>query len=415
VINMANKKEDILNLFKSFEDDGATSDVKLASDKKSKITDVIPTGSLMLDDALSCFGYPKGRLIQLYGEAGCGKTLLAMLAMKNAQAQDPDAYQVFIDAEQTFSKPWADSLGIDTSRVIIVEGEMAVNGRKCFEVLLGVPKKNAKNEYAGQSKNGLLDEIKLKKLNVNFIVLDSLGSIIPVGEDTAEVGKQSMALFSRFLTPILKKLSLALTKANVPMIIINHIRSTFDMYGPDHTFAGGNSYRHYLSANIYLAHVNRADAKILNEDEQKIGATIKATVEKSKFGPHPRSCEFKINFDKGFIAQEEEILELALKYNVIKKISTVTHEYKNEKFRGRDAVLSFLRDNPDLCDNVLVDIKKIQNKKYDEDTFQQAPESEETLDTDEDAATIDESDDAEGGDEVKKKRGRKKSVSITHP
>src|SRR5271157_487319 len=128
--------------FKSFADSEEQVDYRMAHETVGEKVPVISTGSYALDDALSSGGLPKGRLIQYYGPTGSGKTLMAMIAMVEAQRQDPTAQQVFIDAEQTFDPNWAETLGVDTSRVIIVESDTAANGRKCFEMLLGVPKED---------------------------------------------------------------------------------------------------------------------------------------------------------------------------------------------------------------------------------------------------------------------------------
>src|SRR5579864_1951973 len=139
------KKADRLTaFFRSFADADAQLDVKMAHEMIGEKLPVISTGSLVLDDALSSGGLPKGRLIQYYGAPGSGKTLMAMLAIKEAQAQDPDSQQMFIDAEGTFDAKWAETLGLDTSRIIKVDGETAVIGRSCFEFILGVPKEDKK-------------------------------------------------------------------------------------------------------------------------------------------------------------------------------------------------------------------------------------------------------------------------------
>src|ERR1035437_1950275 len=226
---------------------------------------------------------------------------------------------MFIDSVQSFSPIWAETLGVDTSRVILVEGDTAVTGRKCFEMLLGVPKEDAKHILKGKSKEGFLDKIVSGDFNVNLIVLDSLGSIIPPGEDTSAVGKMNMSLLARFLTTTFRKLTLEVNKAQLPFIIINHKRDSFDIYKGDHTFSGGNTYSHTLSANVYFEAVQRKDDRILDEKEQKIGHPIRATIEKSKFGPWPRSCEFKVNFGIGVIDKHEEIAQLALTHGVVVK------------------------------------------------------------------------------------------------
>jgi RecA/RadA recombinase len=288
-----------------------------------------------------------------------GKTLNAMIAIKNAQIKDPSAKQLFIDAEQTFDKKWCKKLGIDPTKIIVVDGETAIYGRKCFELLLGVPKEDVKTRaFVGKQKLGLLDRIASKEFNVNMIVLDSLGTLIPPGEDTAIVGKMNMALMARFLSTTMKKLTIEVSKANIPMIVINHIKATMDMYGPDHTSSGGNSYFHTLSANVYFEPVNRKDAQILDEDENKIGGTIRFTIEKSKFGPYPKRGEFRMHFTKGIIDKHLELIKLGIKYSVIKRPSTMSYEFEGEKITGMPKLEVYFKDNNDMCELLLSKIKE---------------------------------------------------------
>ena len=380
--------------FKSYSDSEDQLDFKFAHETIGQKLPSISTGTLLLDDALSSGGLPKGRLIQYYGSPGSGKTLLAMLAMKEAQKEEPDAQQLFIDSEQTFDPTWAESLGLDTSKIILVYGDTAVNGRKCFEMLLGVPKEDAKTHILkGKSKEGLLDKIISKELDINMIVLDSLGSIIPPGEDISAVGKMNISLLSRFLTTTFRKLSLEVNKANVPFIIINHKKATMDSYGSDHTFSGGNTYGHFLSANVYFEPVNRADAKILDDKENKIGSTIRATIEKSKFGPWPRKCEFRVDFGIGVIDKHEEIAKLALDYDIVKKPTSVTHEYGDKKWVGYQKFSDAIRDDAELSAELVLKISETRDNKLDKKRVEQ--EEKKLLSK-------------ETADELVKKAGRKK-------
>lgn len=366
---MADDKKKIDKLtafFRGFAEADEQLDFKLAHESVGEKVPCISTGSLALDDVLSSGGLPKGRLIQYYGPAGSGKTMMAMIAISEAQKQDPTAQQMFIDAEQTFSANWAETLGVDTSRVILVDGDTAVNGRKCFEMLLGIPREDKKTHMLnGKVKDGLLDSIVNKEFNINLIVLDSLGSIIPPGEDISAIGKMNMSLLARFLTTTFRKLSLELNKAQVPFIIINHKRDSFDIYKGDHTFSGGNSYSHFLSANVYFEAIQRKDDRIVDEKDNKIGHPIKATIEKSKFGPWPRACEFKVNFGIGVIDKHEEIAQLALDYNVVQKTSNVTHEYGPKKWVGFPKFCEAVKDDPIFATELVKKIEEARDAKWD--------------------------------------------------
>jgi len=398
---MAKGSDKLGAFFKSFADSEEQLDFKMAHETIGQKLPVISSGTLSLDDALSSGGLPKGRLIQYYGAPGSGKTLMTMIAMKEAQLSDPDAQQVFIDAEGTFDPKWAETLGLDTSRIILVEGDTAVNGRKCFEMVLGVPKEDAKTHVLkGKSKEGLLDKIASGEFNINLIVLDSLGSIIPPGEDVSAVGKMNMALLARFLTTTFRKLSLEVSKAKVPFIIINHKKANMDPYGVDHSFSGGNTYAHFLSANVYFEPVNRADAKILDEKENKIGQTIRATIEKSKFGPWPRKCEFKVDFGVGVIDAHEEIAQLALDYNVVTKSSTVSHEYGDQKWVGFSKFCDAIKDDPALAAELTVKIGEARDAKWEAKRKEQELKKNGTAEADEGADI---------GDESEGKKSKKKA------
>lgn len=359
------EQEKLEAFFKGFAKADEEFSFHLAHETVGEKTEVIPSGSLALDNALSSGGLPKGRIIQYYGPSGAGKSLMAMLAMKEAQ-KESGTRQMFIDAEQTFSPTWAAQLGLDTSRIIVVDGESAVNGRRCFEMLLGVPKEDARtHEYKGKSQEGLLDKIASGELNINLIVLDSLGSLIPPGEDISRVGKMNISLLARFLTVTFKKLSLEVSKANVPFVVINHKRDNMDPYGADHTFSGGNTYAHMLSANVYFESVNRKDASILDENEDKIGGTVRATIEKSKFGPWPKRCEFKVNFGIGIVERHEEISKLAIDYKIIDRTSAVMYEYGDQKWRGAGAMAEALKDES-LANEIINKISEARESAMEE-------------------------------------------------
>jgi len=375
--------------FRSFAAADEQLDFKLAHESVGERVPCTSTGSLALDDALSSGGLPKGRLIQYYGAPGSGKTLMAMLAMKEAQISSPESQQMFIDAEGTFDAHWAEALGLDTARIIVVDGETAVIGRSCFEMVLGVPKEDKKTHLlVGKSKEGLLDKIMNGEFNINMIVLDSLGAIIPPGEDTSVVGKMNMALLARFLTTTFRKLSLDANRANVPFIFINHKKANMDPYGVDHSFSGGNTYAHFLSANVYFEAVARADAQILDEKEQKVGHTMRATIEKSKFGPYPRKCEFKVNFGIGVIDRHEEIAQLALDYNIVVKTSTVSHEYGDKKWVGFPKFCESVKDDPAFANELHKKIGEARDAKWESARKDQEAKKEAVLaasaDTDED-------------------------------
>ncbi len=349
-------KNSFKDFFKSVIDAENALDAKTYEDHLNEELKVISTGSPKLDDALGCGGIPTGRVVQFYGPGGSGKTLMALLTMKKAQELDPEAEQLFIDAEQTFSFEWAEKLGLDTNRINVVDGETAVLGRNLFTFLCGVPKEDAKKAYAGKKVEGLLDKVAKKELNINLIVIDSLGVLIPPQEDTAEIGKANIALLARFLSTTMKKVVLATAKADIPLIVINHVKASMEMYGSDHSFSGGNSWNHSLSANIYFEQVGRKDAQVLDEKEKKIGATIRAAVEKSKFGSTGK-VEFQVDFSKGVINLHQEVCDLALDYDIATKPNNQTYEYGDQKWRGADNFYTAVAEDENLFNELLSKVR----------------------------------------------------------
>lgn len=330
---MVKNKED--SIFEGFSDADNGFFVENAS-KQEQVHDVVSTGSSGLDDALFCGGLPSGRLIQYYGPAGSGKSMLTMVAIAQAQKKNPDAFQLFIDAEGSWDNDWAETIGVDTSRVKRVHGPNASNGRDLFQFLLGTPKKDAKGHLDGKSKMGFFDHVKDGTLNCNLIILDSLGVLIPPMEDTSEVGKMNMSLMARFLSVELKKVSVEVQRCNVPMILINHVRDVIgEMFSTEkYTFTGGHQLKHQLSVNILFEAVQRKDSQILDEEGNKIGQTVRATVKKNKFGPWPRTVEFKVNFQEGVVDKAQELLDLAIKWGIITKPSNSSYVYGDVNWHG---------------------------------------------------------------------------------
>lgn len=351
------------SFFKGYASADEELNFEMASERVGKKIPSIPTGSLLLDDILGCGGWPCGRVVQLYGSAGSGKSLLSMLAIKEAQKLNSTSQQVVIDSENTFNVEWSQSLGLDIERIIIIDKDLAVNARRCFEMLLGEPKEDAKHVLIGKKKEGLLDQIISKNVDINLIILDSLGAQVFPIEDVANIGKSNIASMARFLSSTLKKLSLEVSKANIPFLIINHKRENMDPYGVSRSFAGGNSYSHFLSANVFFESVMRKDAVIVDEKENKIGHTIRATTDKSKFSVWPKKCEFKVNFNIGIVDIHEEIVSLALDYNVIKKVTSMSYEYEDKKWVGLTKVNEAVQNDPALAEELKNKIEAARDSK----------------------------------------------------
>ena len=308
---------------------------------------------------------------------------MALQALKQAQKLDRKSKQLYIDSEQTFSADWCEKLGIDTSRVVVIDGEDASDAKLCFELLLGVPREDKAHFYDGKIKEGFLDKVAKGELNYNLVILDSLGSLIVPADRVAEIGKVTMARTAMFLTTTMKKISLEVAKANIPFIIINHTKDNLDLYGSDHKSTGGNSFKHALSCIIYFEPIGGKAGQILDEQDNRIGQTIRATVEKSKFGPFPRKCEFKVIFTQGIVSGPEEIGELASKYEVVQKPSAQMIEYKENKWRGKDAFSKAISESEPLQKELLKLIEHARDTAWEKQRKLQEAKKAEVLEIDE--------------------------------
>ena len=173
---------------KSFFESYAETESKLEFKMASELNETIPSissGSYLIDDMIGCNGYPLGRIIQLYGPAGSGKSLLSLLAIKEAQKLDPTAEQLYIDAESTYNSDWSQKLGCNLNKIGVLDSEMASSGQQLFQMLLGQAKEDKNHFFAGYKKEGLLQKIAKKEANINLIVLDSLGAIQAPTEETS--------------------------------------------------------------------------------------------------------------------------------------------------------------------------------------------------------------------------------------
>jgi len=297
--------------------------------------DHIKTGSPSLDECLGIGGLPRGRIIQLAGKESSGKTMLALSCIKNYLNENPENTALFIDAEYTFDPDWASSLGVDTSRVMVIKTNEA---KKVFDGLIGIPNPNSR---VGKKKSkGILDFVKEgldpKFKNLGLIVLDSVAALSTPQEEESEAGKMNIASLARFLTVELKKLTPILAEANVAFIGINQLRETIGvMYGPSTSSPGGRALKHACSVMIEMAPVGGS----LEQDDGgiTIGHKVRATVRKNKVGKPFGKTEYSIQYTKGMVKTSEELVDLAVKYNIVERPNNVTYEFMGDKFRGRAA------------------------------------------------------------------------------
>ncbi len=306
-------------------DFGKGSIMKLGDDSIESV-DVIPTGSIGLDLALGVGGYPRGRIIEIYGPESSGKTTLAIHAIAEAQKQGGIA--AIIDAEHAFDRFYAEKLGVDVENLWISQPD---NGEQALEIA---------------------DQL-IRSSAIDIIVIDSVAALTPKKEIEGEMGDSAVGLHARLMSQALRKLTATIAKTNTTCIFINQLREKIGiMFGNPETTTGGNALKFYASVRIDI----RKSTAIKDGDEV-LGNLTKVKVVKNKVAPPFRRAEFDIMFGEG-ISKVGEIIDLGVEYGIIQK-SGSWFSYDGQKLaQGRDAAKSLLKDNPELCDELEAKIKQ---------------------------------------------------------
>ena len=320
-INDKNEKLKALQaaLAKIEKDFGKGSIMKMGDEKVENI-DVIPTGSLGLDLALGVGGYPKGRIIEIYGHESSGKTTLALHAIAEAQRQGGIA--AFIDAEHAFDRFYAASLGVNTDDLLISQPD---NGEQALEIA---------------------DQL-IRSAAVDIIVVDSVAALTPKAEIEGDMGENKVGLQARLMSQALRKLTSSINKTNTTCIFINQLREKIGvMFGNPETTTGGNALKFYASVRLEIRKVT-----MLKDGDTPIGNQVRVKVVKNKVAPPFRKAEFEITFGQG-ISQIGEVVDLGVESGVIKK-SGSWFSYGNTKLgQGREAVKRLMADNPELMEEI---------------------------------------------------------------
>jgi recombination protein RecA len=301
--------------------------------------DAISTGSPKLDEAIGIGGIPMGRITQLAGKESSGKTMLALSCIKNYLNENPDNTALFIDAEYTYDPEWAKSQGVDISRVMVIKTNDA---KAIFQGLIGITSVNSNTKKVSKKMKGILDHViegvDPRFKNLGIIVLDSIAVLNTPLEVAADIGKANMAPIPRFLSTELKKLTPVVAQANVAFIGINQVRVNLgQMFGDPTTSPGGKALKHACSLMINMAPVFGSDSVIKNDSGERIGHTVRAKVQKNKVGAPFRQAEYKVEYVKGIVNTEEEVFDLAVKYNLIERPNSQSYIVDGEKIRGRDS------------------------------------------------------------------------------
>ena len=295
-------------------------------DKAVETLEVIPTGSIGLDHALGVGGFPRGRVIEIYGPESSGKTTLAIHAIANAQKQGGIA--AFIDAEHAFDRFYAEKLGVDIENLLISQPD---NGEQALEIADNLISSGA----------------------IDIIVIDSVAALTPKAEIEGEMGDSKMGLQARLMSQALRKLTGTIAKTGCCCIFINQLRDKIGvMFGSPETTTGGNALKFYSSIRLDIRRVTQ-----IKEGEEATGNHVRVKVVKNKVAPPFRKAEFDIMFGEG-ISKLGEIIDIGVEMNIIKK-SGSWFSYDDAKLgQGRDSVKQILIDNPELCDQIEAKIRE---------------------------------------------------------
>ncbi len=300
-------------------DFGKGSIMKLGDDNVENV-EVIPTGSLALNHALGVGGYPKGRIIEIYGPESSGKTTLAIHAI--AEAQKAGGIAAFIDAEHAFDRFYAKKLGVDVDNLWMSQPD---NGEQALEIA---------------------DQL-IRSSAIDIIVIDSVAALTPKAELEGDMGDNKVGLQARLMSQALRKLTATINKTNTTCIFINQLREKIGvMFGNPETTTGGNALKFYASVRLDIRKVTT-----LKDGDQPIGNQVRVKVVKNKVAPPFRKAEFEISFGEG-ISRVGEVGDLGGEYGIIKKSGSWFSYNETKIGQGRDAVKKILADNPELLDEL---------------------------------------------------------------
>ncbi len=294
-------------------------------DKAIEEVETISSGSLGVDLALGVGGYPRGRIIEIYGPESSGKTTLAIHAI--AEAQKAGGIAAFIDAEHAFDRNYAEKLGVDIENLIISQPD---NGEQALEIAENLIRSGA----------------------IDIVVIDSVAALTPKSEIEGEMGDSKMGLHARLMSQALRKLTGTISKTNCTVFFINQLREKIGvMFGNPETTTGGNALKFYASVRLDIRRSTQ-----IKDGDNVLGNRTKVKVVKNKVAPPFKVAEFDIMYGEG-VSKTGEILDLAVEFEIIKKAGSWFSYGETKLGQGRDAVKSLLKDNPELADELEVKIK----------------------------------------------------------
>ena len=315
-------------------------------EKKVADVETISTGSLGLDVALGIGGFPRGRVVEIYGPESSGKTTLAIHAI--AEAQSKGGIAAFIDAEHAFDKNYAEALGVDTDNLLISQPD---NGEQALEIA----------------------EHLIRSGSIDIIVIDSVAALVPRAEIEGEMGDSKMGLQARLMSQALRKLTGVIGTTGTTCVFINQLREKIGvMFGNPETTTGGNALKFYASVRL---DIRRSGPAIKDKESNVVGNHVKVKVVKNKMAPPFKIAEFDIMYGQG-ISKNGEIIDIGVDFDIVEK-SGSWYSYSGTKIaQGREGAKRFITDNPEIADEIEA---KIKERLMPSKEFEGAPAEEEEV------------------------------------
>lgn len=318
--NSSDKLKALQAAMSKIEKDFGKGSIMKMGDQEVEHVEVIPTGSISLDHVLGVGGYPRGRIIEIYGPESSGKTTLAIHAI--AEAQKRGGIAAFIDAEHAFDRFYAKELGVDIDNLYISQPD---NGEQALEIA---------------------DQL-IRSSAIDIIVIDSVAALTPKAEIEGDMGDNKVGLQARLMSQALRKITATISKTNTTCIFINQLREKIGvMFGNPETTTGGNALKFYASVRLDIRR-----ASVIKDGETPIGAITRVKVVKNKVAPPFQRCEFEMAFGKG-ISRLGEIADLGVEYGIIKKSGSWYSYGETRLGQGREGLKRVLTDNPELCEEI---------------------------------------------------------------
>ncbi len=320
------KEKALAEAFKAIEKQYGKGAVMKLGDKVDEKIEVIPTGSIALDVALGVGGYPKGRIIEIYGPESSGKTTFALHAI--AEAQKKGGYAAFIDAEHALDPTYAKALGVDVDNLILSQPD---NGEQALEIVEALVRSNA----------------------IDIIVIDSVAALVPKAEIDGDMGSSYIGLQARLMSQAMRKLAGAINKTKTVAIFINQIREKVGvMFGSPETTSGGRALKFYATIRLDIRRVDQ-----IKNGADAIGNITRIRVVKNKVAPPFKSCEVDLIFGKG-VSHEGELLDIACNLDIVQKSGAWFSYNGNRLGQGRENVKELLATNPELCAEIEAKVRE---------------------------------------------------------